>query len=94
MTNMLKKGVPEKSVQLVRGSSFRNDLLQNTYFNKQIEIPSLLMVVLSILPNELPLQKILNMTDNKWLISEEIIKLIHLNLTMHKLVSTHPILEL
>ena len=25
----------EKSVQLVRGSSFRNDLLQNPYFSKQ-----------------------------------------------------------
>ena len=27
----------EKSVQLVRGSSFRNDLLQSPYFNRTFE---------------------------------------------------------
>ena len=42
----------EKSVQLVRGSSFRNDLLQNPYFNKQfskfVDAPILTQLLIDI----------------------------------------------
>ena len=35
----------EKSVQLVRASSFRNDLLQNPYFNNKFSVFQLLAVI-------------------------------------------------